>query len=78
MTYFAIICSTKKFHANLQVSEVLIIYLTSRGKARVILHTGASPRNNCQIRLKLFGYDIVCNTLQHKNNFKQIGRYQKY
>ena len=35
---FSIICSTKKFQANLEVSEVLITYVTNRGKARVMLH----------------------------------------
>ena len=59
---------------HLEVSEVLITYVTNRGKpkARVMLHIGAGHSNNCQIRLKLFGYDIFCNNLQHKNNFKQI------
>ena len=63
---------------HLQVSEVLIIYVTNMGKARVMLHIGAGHSNNCQIILKLFEYDIFCNNLQHKNNFKQISRYQKY
>ena len=31
MTYFAIICGTKQFQANLEVSEVLITYVTNRG-----------------------------------------------
>ena len=68
----------KEFEANLQVSEVLITYVTNKGKARVMLHIGAGHRNNCQIILKLFGYDIFCNNLQHKNNSKQIWRYQRY
>ena len=38
MTYFAIICSTKKLEANLEVSEVLITHVTNGGKARVMLH----------------------------------------
>ena len=69
----------KKRQANLEVSDVSIIYVTNRGKARVMLHIGAGQLigNNCQIILKLFGYDTVFN-LQHKNNFKQIWRYQKY
>ena len=29
MTYFAIICSAKKFKVNLEVSEVLIPYVTN-------------------------------------------------
>ena len=66
MTYFAIICSAKKFKVNLQVSEVLITYVTNRGKARVMLHIGAGQSNNHQIILKLFGYDIFCNNLQLK------------
>ena len=63
---------------HLEVSEVLITYITNRGKAKVMLHIGAGHSNNCQIILKLFGYDIFCNNLQHKNNFKQIWRYQRY
>ena len=42
------------------------------------LYIEADHRNNCQIILKLFGYDIFCNNLQDKNNFKQIWRYQRY
>ena len=55
---------------NLEVSEVLIIHVTYRGKARVMLHIGAGQRNNHQIILKLLGYDIFCNNLQCKNNLK--------
>ena len=62
----------RKFHANLEVSDVLITYVTNRGKARVMLHIGAGHSNNCQIKLKLFGSDIFSNNLQHKNNFMQI------
>ena len=51
---------------NLQVSEVLITYVTNRGKARVMLHMGAGQSNNHQIILDLFGYDIFCNNLQCK------------
>ena len=39
------------------------------------LHIGACHTNNYQIVLKLFGYDIFCNNLQHKRHFKQISRY---
>ena len=67
MTYFAIIFSTKTFHVNLEVSEVLLTYLTKRGKANVMLHIGAGNSKNCQIILKLFGYDIFCNNFHHKN-----------
>ena len=67
----------KKFQANLEVSEVLITYVTNRGKARVKLHVGASQSSNCQTILKLFGYDTFCNNLQHKINIKQIWRYQR-
>ena len=63
MTYFARTFSRKKFKANLEVSEVLITYVTNRGKARVILHIGTGHSNNCQMILKLFGYDIFCNNL---------------
>ena len=65
MTYFAIICSAKKFKVNLEVSEV-----TNRGKAEVMLHIGAGQSSNYQIILKLFGYDIFCNNLQCKKNLK--------
>ena len=68
----------KQFQANLEVSEVLISYFTNRGKARVMLHTGAGHTNNSQIIPKLFGYDIFCNDLQQENNFKQIWRHQRY
>ena len=57
----------KQFEANLEVSEVLITYVTNRGKARVMLQIGAGHINNYQIMLKLFGYDIFCNNLQRKN-----------
>ena len=70
MTYFAIICSAKKFKVNLEVSEVLITYVTNRGKGEVTLHIGASQSNNYQIILELFGYDIFCNNLQRQNNLK--------
>ena len=66
MTYFVIICSTKKFKANLEMSEVLITYFTNRGKARVINIEGQVIANNCPIILKLFGYYTLCNSLQHK------------
>ena len=60
MTYFAIICSTKKFHANLEVSEVLITFVTNRGKIRVMLHIGAGHSNNCQIILNQTKSAKVC------------------
>ena len=60
-----------KLQANLEVSEVLIIHATNREKARVMLHIGTSHSHTCQIILKLFVYDIICNNLQHKN-FRQI------
>ena len=66
MTYFAIICSAKKFKVNLEVSEVLITYVTNRGKAEVMLHIGRGQSSNYQIILELFGYDIFCNNLQCK------------
>ena len=56
----------KQLKVNLEVSEVLISYVTNRGKAEVMLHTGASQSSNYQIILKLFGYDIFCNNLQCK------------
>ena len=63
---------------HLEVSEVLTTYVTNRGKARVMLHTGAGHSNNSQIISKLFGYDIFSDNLQHENYFKQIWRYQSY
>ena len=66
MTYFAIISSVKKFKVNLEVSEVLITYVTNRGKAEVMLHIGAGQSSNYQVILELFGYDIFCNNLQCK------------
>ena len=77
MTYFAIICSTKEFEANLEVSEVLITYVTNKGKVRVMLHIGACHSNYCRIILELFRYDICCNNLQQKS-FNQIWRYQRF
>ena len=68
MTYFAIICTAKKFQVNLEVSEVLITYVTYRGKARVMLHISAGQSNSYQIILELFGYDIFCNNLECKKN----------
>ena len=78
MRYFALIFSKKQFQANLEVSEVLITYVTNRGKARVMLHIGAGHTNNSQIIRNLFGYDIFCNDFVAKNNFKQIWRYERY
>ena len=78
MTYFAIICSINKFQTNLEVSEVLITHFTNMGKARVMLHIGASHSNNCHITLQLFGCDTFLNNLQHKETSKQIWRYQRY
>ena len=48
--------------------DVLITYVAKRGEARprVMLHLGARHSNNCQIILKLFGYDTFCNNLQQK------------
>ena len=64
MTQFAIICRAKKSQANLEVSEVLIIDVTNRGKARVMLHIGAGYSNNCQIILKLFRYTLAAGLHQ--------------
>ena len=54
---------------NLEVSEVLITYVTDRGKARVMLHIGAGQSNNHQIILELVGYDTFCNNLQRRKIF---------
>ena len=51
---------------NLKVSEVLITYITNRGKAEMMLHIGAGQSNNYQIILELLGYDIFCNNLKCK------------
>ena len=66
MTYFAIICSAKKFKVNLEVSEVLITYVTNRGKAEVMLHIGPGQTTNYQIILELFRSDIFCINLKRK------------
>ena len=60
----------KKFKVNLEVSEVLITYVTNKGKADVMLHIGAGKSNNHQIILKLLGYDIFSNNLKCKKTFK--------
>ena len=70
MTYFAIICSAKKFKVNSEVSELLITHVTYGGKARVMLHIGARQSNDHQIILKLFGYDIFYNNLQSRKDLK--------
>ena len=70
MTYFAIICSTKKIQANLEVSEEFITYVTNREKARVMLHIGEGHSNNCEIAIKLLVYDKFCNNLKYKRNLK--------
>ena len=57
----------------MEVSEVLITYTTNKGKARVMLHIGAGHSNNCQIILKLFRYDILCNTLKYKKTSSKFG-----
>ena len=66
MTYFGIICSAKRFKVNLEVSELLITYVTNRGKAEVMLQIGAGQSSNYQKILKLLGYEIFCNNLQWK------------
>ena len=38
-----------------------------------MLHIGAGHSNNCQIIIKLFGYDIFCNNLQHKKMSNKFG-----
>ena len=73
MTHFAIICGTKKISSKLDVSEVSITYVTNRGKPSVMSHIGTGHSNNCQIVLRLFGYDIFCNSLQHKKISSKFG-----
>ena len=38
-----------------------------------MLHIGAGYSNSCQVMLKLFGYDIFCNNLMHKNTSSKFG-----
>ena len=52
------------------MSEVLITYVTNRGKAKMMLHIGVGHSKNRQIMLKLFGYGIFCNSLHQKNKFQ--------
>ena len=63
----------KKVKANLKVSEVLITYVTNRGKAKVMLLIGAGHSNNCQIIFKMIRYYIFCNYLQHKKISSKFG-----
>ena len=72
MTYFAIICSIKKFQENFELSEVLITYVTHSVKARVMFQIGAGHGNKCKIILKLFESDIFGNNLQHKKIQAQL------
>ena len=58
---------------NLEVSEVLITYVTNRGKAEVMLQKGAGQSSNYQIILKLFRYDIFCNKLKRKKIQSEFG-----
>ena len=37
-----------------------------------MLHIEAGHSNYCRIILKLFGYDIFCNTLQHKKSIVNL------
>ena len=70
MTYFAIICSAKNIKVNLKVSEVLITFVTNRGKAELMLSIRAGQSSSYLIILELFGYDIFCNNLQCEKNVK--------
>ena len=56
----------KKFKVYLEVSEVLITYVTNRGKAEVMLHIGAGQTTKYQIILELFRSDIFCINLKRK------------
>ena len=49
MTNFAIICSTKISSRFGGITEVLIHYVTNRGKPRVMLRIGAGHSDNHQI-----------------------------
>ena len=50
----------------MELSELLITYVTNGGKARMMLHIGAGHSNKCQIIRKFFVYDIFCNNFQEK------------
>ena len=71
----AILCRTEKFQASLEVSEVLIIYITNKGKARVMLHIGAGHSNNCHIILNWFDYDIFSSNF-HAGLKKMSSKFQ--
>ena len=55
---------------NLEVSEVLITYVTNRGKAEVMLHIMSGQDDNYKVILELFRYDIFGKNLQRKNTLK--------
>ena len=79
MTCFAMICSTNTISSKFRGIRGINHLRSNRGRAKVpVLHIGAGHTNNCQVILKLFGYEIFCNNLQHENNFKQIWRCQSY
>ena len=54
MSYFAIICSTKKLEATLEVSEVLITHVTNGGKAKVMLHISWTQGQDSSPDLEFF------------------------
>ena len=58
-----------------QRHQSLTLQIGGGGEARhrVMLHIGAGHSNNCQIILKLFGYDIFCNNLQQNISRKFLG-----
>ena len=57
----------------MKVSEVLITYVTNRGKVIEMLHMEAGHRNNHQIILKLFGYDKFWNNLGQNKISSKFG-----
>ena len=43
-----------------------------------MLQIGAGHSNNCQVKLKLFGYDTFWNDLQHKKVSSRFGGIRGY
>ena len=65
----------KKFRANLEVSQVLITYVTNGGKARMMLHIGAGHSNNHQIIFEFLDrtyFAKICSTKEISSKFGGI------
>ena len=68
MTYLIAIIASQKFSSKFGGIRGINHLCYEWGRARVMLDIGAGHSNNCQVILKLFGYVIFCNSLQHKKN----------